>query len=87
MTDGQTDTRTAVQIDIHLPPLDKRYSPIISSICGPNNENGQLSCGIYSSSAAARLCFLWLGRRSVDNENRILESSETHTDFLSISSI
>ena len=29
---------TAVQIDIHLPPLDKRYSPIISSICGPNNK-------------------------------------------------
>ena len=28
---------TAVQTDIHLPPLDKRYSPIISSICGPNN--------------------------------------------------
>ena len=28
MTDGHTD--------IHLPPLDKRYSPIISSICGPN---------------------------------------------------
>ena len=36
-TDGHTDTRTAIQIDINLPPLDKRYSPIISSICGPNN--------------------------------------------------
>ena len=35
-TDGQTDSGTSVQIDIHLPPLDKRYSPIISSICGPN---------------------------------------------------
>ena len=34
----QTDSGTAVQIDIHSPPLDKRYSPIISSICGPNNN-------------------------------------------------
>ena len=36
MTDGQRYGGTSVQIDIHLPPLDKRYSPIISSICGPN---------------------------------------------------
>ena len=35
MTDGHTDTRTDGQTDIQLPPLDKRYSPIISSICGP----------------------------------------------------
>ena len=35
-TDGQTDSGTSLQIDIHLPPLDKRYSPIISSICRPN---------------------------------------------------
>ena len=39
-SDKRDDRRTAVQrynttyID---PPLDKRYSPIISSICGPNN--------------------------------------------------
>ena len=31
-TDRQTDIRTYI-----YPPLDKRYSPIISSICGPNN--------------------------------------------------
>ena len=30
MTHGHTD--------IQLPPLDKRYGPIISSICGPNNN-------------------------------------------------
>ena len=31
-TDGQTDKRTYI-----YPLLDKRYSPIISTICGPNN--------------------------------------------------
>ena len=35
-TDGHTDRRTDGHTDIQLPPLDKRYSPIISSICGPN---------------------------------------------------
>ena len=29
------------------PPLDKRYSPIISSICGPNNINLKIT-SIYS---------------------------------------
>ena len=33
MTDGQRYRRTYI-----YPPLDKRYSPIISSICGPNNQ-------------------------------------------------
>ena len=42
MTDGHTDRRTHGHTDIHLPPLDKRYSPIISSICGPNKGNGLL---------------------------------------------
>ena len=37
-THGHTDARTHGHTDIHLPPLDKRYSPIISSICGPNNN-------------------------------------------------
>ena len=32
MTDGHRYIRTYI-----YPPLDKRYSPIISSICGPNN--------------------------------------------------
>ena len=36
-THGRTDRRTDGHTDIQLPPLDKRYSPIISSICGPNN--------------------------------------------------
>ena len=31
-TDGQMDKRTYIH-----PPPDERYSPIISSICGPNN--------------------------------------------------
>ena len=35
-SDKRDDIGTSVQTDIHLPPLDKRYSPIISSICGPN---------------------------------------------------
>ena len=40
--DKRDDRRTAVQryggTDRHtFTPLDKRYSPIISSICGPNN--------------------------------------------------
>ena len=39
-TDGQTDKRTAI-----YPPLDKRYSHIISSICGPNNVTNYLSRG------------------------------------------
>ena len=30
------DRRTAGQTDIYLPPLDKRYSPITSTIYGPN---------------------------------------------------
>ena len=37
---GQTDSGTAGQTDKRTyiyPPLDKRYSPIISTICGPNN--------------------------------------------------
>ena len=37
-THGQTDTWTHGHTDIQLPPLDKRYSPIISSICEPNNN-------------------------------------------------
>ena len=32
MTDGHRYIRTYI-----YPPLDKRYSPIKSSICGPNN--------------------------------------------------
>ena len=41
MTDGHTDRRTHGQTDTPTyiyPPLDKRYSPIISSICGPNKH-------------------------------------------------
>ena len=38
MTDGQRYRGTTIQTDIHLPPLDKRLRPIISSICGPNNS-------------------------------------------------
>ena len=39
------DRRTSGKRDIMTyiyPPLDKRYSPIISSICGPNNLVGIL---------------------------------------------
>ena len=42
MTDGQRYGGTAVQryIPTYIyPPLDKRYSPIISSICGPNKSD------------------------------------------------
>ena len=38
---GQTDIRTDRQTDIRTdiyPPLEKRYSRIISTICGPNNK-------------------------------------------------
>ena len=41
-SDKRDDRRTAVHryntTNIY-PPLDKRYSPIISSICGPNKSN------------------------------------------------
>ena len=39
-SDKRDDRRTAVQWyrpTYIYPPLDKRFSPIISSICGPNN--------------------------------------------------
>ena len=35
-SDKRDDRRTHGHTGIHLPPLNKRYSPIISSICGPN---------------------------------------------------
>ena len=41
-SDKHDDRRTAVRryrpTYIYPPPLDKRYSPIISSICGPNKQ-------------------------------------------------
>ena len=40
-SDKRDDRWTHGHTDIHLPPLDKRYSPIISSICGPNKD---ISC-------------------------------------------
>ena len=39
-SDKRDDRRTAVhryRLTYIYPPLDKRYCPIISSICGPNN--------------------------------------------------
>ena len=35
---GQTDERTDTRTDMQLHHLDKRYSPIISAICGPNEK-------------------------------------------------
>ena len=51
---GQTDIRTAVHTDRRTyiyPPLDKRYSPIISSICGPNKCPAPII-------AKKKICFL-----------------------------
>ena len=41
-TSGQPNIRTTEHPDSGTyiyPPLDKRYSPIISSICGPNKQS------------------------------------------------
>ena len=39
--------RTDGHPDIHLPPLDKRYSPIISTICRPNKRQCRCIFGLF----------------------------------------
>ena len=41
-----------------------------------DDENGQLSCRIYSSPAAARLSLRRLGRRSLDKSYRLQEKQK-----------
>ena len=78
-SDKRDDRWTSVQIDIHLPPLDKSYSPIISSICGPKNHLPALAgCGSACTTTSPRLPpSLWIDTGTTSSESRPQQSRES----------
>ena len=59
MTDGQRYRPTYI-----YPPLDKRYSPIISSICGPNKSSFDRTALVFFLKNSQKLYF-WKSTRKL----------------------